>query len=82
MNAAKHAAHEPVELRLNYGDRNVSLVVESDLTDADENQGVKYGGLDGGYGLAGMRERLLLIDGSLSAGACQGHSIVTARVPE
>ena len=82
MNAAKHAAHQPVELRLHYGDRNVTLVVENEQTVAREDEGIAHGGVDGGYGLAGMRERLLLIDGSLSASACRGHWIVTARVPE
>jgi glucose-6-phosphate-specific signal transduction histidine kinase len=37
---------------------------------------------NGGYGLAGMRERLLLINGSLSAGPDHGNWVVTAQVPQ
>ena len=38
--------------------------------------------VDGGYGLAGMRERLLLINGFLSAGPDHGNWVVTAQVPQ
>ncbi len=38
--------------------------------------------VNGRYGLAGMRERLLLLDGTLSAGR-RGHTwVVEARVPQ
>ncbi len=36
---------------------------------------------DGGYGLMGMRERLLLLGGTLTAGPRDGQWIVTAQVP-
>lgn len=37
--------------------------------------------VDGGYGLTGMRERLLLLGGTLDAGPAEGRWKVTARVP-
>ena len=36
---------------------------------------------DGGYGLMGLRERLLLLGGTLTAGPRDGQWIVTAQVP-
>jgi glucose-6-phosphate-specific signal transduction histidine kinase len=36
---------------------------------------------DGGYGLMGLRERLLLLGGTLTAGPRGGQWIVTAQVP-
>jgi hypothetical protein len=38
--------------------------------------------VNGGYRLAGIRERRLLIDGSLHAGPHDGHWVVTAQVPQ
>jgi hypothetical protein len=37
--------------------------------------------VDGGYGLTGMRERLLLVGGALDAGVRDGRWVVTAEVP-
>ncbi len=81
INTAKHAPRQPVEVRLDYEESQTALTVVSQLA--------AYTGSDplletanGGYGLAGMRERLLLIDGSLSAGPAQGNWIVTAQVPQ
>lgn len=34
-----------------------------------------------GYGIQGMRERILLLGGHLDAGPCSGGWQVTARVP-
>ncbi|MBY8878933.1 sensor histidine kinase [Actinacidiphila acidipaludis] len=65
VNAAKHAPRRPVTLRLVYGDDDVTLTVGNPL-----GSGVPDGfaTLDGGYGLTGMRERLLLLGGTLTAG--------------
>ena len=38
--------------------------------------------VNGRYGLAGMRERLLLLDGTLSAARDGGTWVVEARVPQ
>ena len=38
--------------------------------------------VNGGYGLVGMRERLLLINGTLTTGSDQRCWTVTAQVPQ
>ena len=38
--------------------------------------------MNGRYGLAGLRERLLLLDGTLSAGRDGRTWVVEARVPQ
>jgi hypothetical protein len=43
--------------------------------------GAAFSTVNGGYGLTGMRERLLLINGTLTAAAADGHWTVTAQVP-
>jgi len=43
--------------------------------------GTAFGTVNGGYGLTGMRERLLLIGGSLTAAPGYGRWTVTAQVP-
>lgn len=77
-NAAKHAARRPVRVALRYGDADVSLSVRNAL---GGGPGGGFATVDGGYGLTGMRERLLLLGGALSAGAEGGEWVVTARVP-
>ncbi len=65
VNTAKHAPHEPVRITLDYrlGPPRLSVVNPFSAA-ADGCAGLES--VNGGYGLAGMRERLLLIDGSLS----------------
>jgi signal transduction histidine kinase len=82
VNAAKHAAHQPVDVRLDFGAREVTLVIDNEQTVTDGATDVTVASVDGGYGLAGMRERLLLLDGTLTAGAHDGHWVVMARVPK
>ena len=83
-NAAKHAPAVPVTVTLDYGPEVTTLTVANPtplggtprtLPSNDAN------GLGGGYGLAGMRERLLLIGGTLTAGSAAGHWTVQAHVP-
>jgi signal transduction histidine kinase len=90
VNAAKHAAGQLVEVRLDYCDADVRLTVRNDLpagTDPGPGPGPGPGhaaGLstvDGGYGLTGMRERLRLLNGTLEAGRRDGQWIVTAGLP-
>ncbi|GIH14365.1 two-component sensor histidine kinase [Rugosimonospora africana] len=81
VNSAKHAPHQPVEIRLAYADRATSLVVSNRLDGAGTPQ-PGFGTVDGGYGLAGMRERLLLLDGTLSAGRTGTQWVVVAKVPQ
>jgi signal transduction histidine kinase len=81
VNTAKHAPHQPVHVALNYQDGRTTLTVANPLRAAAAG----YPALEtvnGGYGLAGMRERLLLINGSLSAGPDHGNWVVTAQIPQ
>ena len=82
VNAAKHAAGQPVAVRLDYGDANVRLTVRNDLPpDAGTRQLADVSTVNGGYGLTGMHERLRLLNGTLEAGRRDGHWIVTAELP-
>jgi signal transduction histidine kinase len=81
-NIRKHAHPERVEVRLEYTQDGVVLVVEDFAAVSDlpapaasvENSG-------GGYGLTGMRERAELLGGALTAGST-GHGFrVDLRVP-
>lgn len=82
VNTAKHAPRQPVEVRLDFGDDSTVLTV------ANGRLGVPAGEAmletaNGGYGLAGLRERLLLLGGSLLAGPDDGGRwVVTAQVPQ
>ena len=86
-NIAKHARPERVELCLAYEPGATRLTVEDftsqdrqDRTAADASRPMA-GGNDGGYGLAGMRERAELIGGTLSAGATPTGFRVELEVP-
>jgi signal transduction histidine kinase len=83
-NAAKHAPAQPAEVTLTYEDDHVTLTVDNPLGDADLQRAddrLRFATVNGGYGLTGMRERLLLLDGTLNAGVKDGHWVVSARVP-
>jgi signal transduction histidine kinase len=86
-NAHKHASGLPVILQLAYGQDRVSLTV-TDGNDELPSPSVEESapqaallGVSGGYGLAGMHERLRLIGGSLVAGPVLGGWTVHAEVP-
>jgi signal transduction histidine kinase len=82
VNAAKHAPHQPVGIRLDYAGAHTSLAVTNHLgEDALSGHGPGLATVNGGYGLAGMRERLLLVKGTLSAGQNGSDWIVMAKVP-
>jgi signal transduction histidine kinase len=82
VNAAKHAAGQPVAVRLDYGDADVRLTVRNDLPPgADTRQLANVSTVNGGYGLTGMHERLRLLNGTLEAGRRDGQWIVTAQLP-
>jgi signal transduction histidine kinase len=98
VNTAKHAPHQPVGIRLDYAAADTSLRVTNQLSMDDHAAVTRTTGsratgrpatgdtglatVNGRYGLAGMRERLLLLDGTLSAGRCGGTWVVEARVPQ
>jgi signal transduction histidine kinase len=82
VNAAKHAAGQPVAVRLDYGEADVRLSVRNDLApgaDPGPEEGVST--VNGGYGLTGMRERLRLLDGTLEAGRRGDQWVVIAELP-
>jgi signal transduction histidine kinase len=83
VNTAKHAPHQPVDIRLDYADAHTSLAVTNHLgADPSGEHGPELATVNGGYGLAGMRERLLLVKGTLSAGQDGGDWVVVAKVPQ
>jgi signal transduction histidine kinase len=82
VNSAKHAPHQPVEVRLDFGDSRTALTVTNQLCECDHDGDHTLETADGGYGLTGMRERLRLLDGSLDAGPENGSWIVSADVPQ
>lgn len=81
VNTAKHAPHQPVHVTLNYQEGCTTLTVANPLRVAAAAHPALET-VDGGYGLVGMRERLLLINGSLSAGPDHSNWVVTAQVPQ
>jgi signal transduction histidine kinase len=85
VNAAKHAAGQPVTIRLDYRDCELALAVRNDL--APDGTGAMDGlpvvrTANAGYGLTGMRERLRILGGTLEAGRDDGQWVVLARLPE
>jgi signal transduction histidine kinase len=85
VNTAKHAPRQPVDVGLRYGEDGVQMIISNPLphgsSPADPGPGTAFGTVNGGYGLTGMRERLLLIGGSLTAASGDGRWTVTAQVP-
>ena len=88
VNTAKHAAGQPVAVRLGYGDAGVRLSVVNHV-DAAGGPGENSTAPEvtgptgaGGYGLKGMRERLRLLNGTLLAGPREDDEwAVTAELP-
>ncbi len=86
-NAAKHARGAPLVIRLDYGPNETVLTISNSVLSntvlgPDPTQPFPgTPGVDGGYGLVGMRERLLLLGGSLTAGPTDEGWTVRARVP-
>jgi signal transduction histidine kinase len=84
VNTAKHAPQQPVSVGLRYGEDGVQMTVSNPLPAAgqdDPDPAAAFGTVNAGYGLPGMRERLLLISGSLTAAADGTRWTVTAQVP-
>lgn len=80
VNAIKHAPDAPVCVSLSYRDDCVALTVVNPLPD-DTRGAAGLRTLDSGFGLTGMRERLLLLRGTLTAGPRDGRWVVTAELP-
>ncbi|MBR7837342.1 hypothetical protein KDL01_28950 [Actinospica durhamensis] len=83
VNAAKHGSGAPIALRLDYTADRVRLSVTNRMAHSGQKaQTSAMETADAGYGLAGMRERLLLIGGSLQAGPDEGGTwTVVAELP-
>jgi signal transduction histidine kinase len=80
VNAARHAPGQCVAVRLDYGEHEVRLAVVNGLA-GDRTGPAGPGTITGGYGLTGMRERLRLLNGTLSAGPGDRQWTVTAELP-
>jgi signal transduction histidine kinase len=67
-NVRRHATPERVDVRLDYGDDAVALVIEDHgRVPALASSGGAFGSSGAGYGLTGMRERAELLGGTLDA---------------
>jgi signal transduction histidine kinase len=73
-NAARHAAGEPVSLRVTAAGGGLGIDVANRVREPGPDAG-------GGRGLAGMRERVALLGGRLTAGAADGTWRVAAWLP-
>jgi signal transduction histidine kinase len=83
VNTAKHAPHQPIQIRLDYAEASTSLEVTNHLAEnGHRGDAAGLATVNGRYGLTGLRERLLLLDGTLSAGRAGGDWVVVAEVPQ
>jgi signal transduction histidine kinase len=83
VNTAKHAPRQPVQISLDYAEGSTSLKVVNHLAEnRHDGDGAGLATVNGRYGLTGLRERLLLLDGTLSAGRTGGDWVVMAEVPQ
>jgi signal transduction histidine kinase len=84
-NASKHAPGGSIRICLNYVHMQTTLTIANTPARRDPHKSAAAApssGVSGGYGLAGMRERLLLIGGTLTAGPLGDGWIVQAKVPQ
>jgi signal transduction histidine kinase len=79
VNAVKHAPGADIDVTLAYREDAVRLTVANPL--AGPGAPGAFQTADAGYGLTGMRERLLLLRGTLEAGPKDGQWVVTADLP-
>ncbi len=82
VNTAKHAPGQPVKIQLEYAEADIKLTIRNHLQGnrGDGRQSL-LATVNGGYGLTGVRERLLLLHGALSVGAQDDDWVVVAKVP-
>jgi signal transduction histidine kinase len=83
VNTAKHAPHQPVRISLDFAEARTSLKVANHLAEngcRDDESGLAT--VNGRYGLTGLRERLLLLNGTLRAGRTGRDWVVVAEVPQ
>jgi signal transduction histidine kinase len=77
-NASKHAPGSPVAVTITFTPGAVSLQVGNDRGRSEVSP---LAGTGGGYGLQGMRERVLLLGGTLEAGPTDDGWLVDATLP-
>lgn len=78
-NASRHAPGEPLRMTVDYSAPGVRLTVENDVPPNNPGAPVRRPG----YGLAGMRERLTHVGGTLvAARGDDGRWVLVADVPE
>ncbi|MFC0039207.1 sensor histidine kinase [Actinomadura rayongensis] len=75
-NALKHAGPVPVRFRLELRGDRLELAVGNPLADAGHRPGAS-----GGRGLAGIRERVTVLRGTLTAGPADGRFEVAVSLP-
>ncbi|MCU1492774.1 MAG: hypothetical protein JWO62_538 [Acidimicrobiaceae bacterium] len=80
-NATKHARGSPLSVRLDYASNQTSLTVTNAERPKSDGPATADTTLDVGYGLVGMRERLLLLGGTLTAGPSEQGWTLRAEVP-
>lgn len=79
-NAARHAPGAPVTLAVSFSPDEVVLDVHNDEPPA-RWVAMPFAPSGGGYGLVGMRERVLLLGGCCQAGPKDGGWLVHVRIP-
>ncbi len=75
-NVAKHARADSVRVSVIRGEGRIAIEV------ADDGRGFDTDGASDGFGLAGMRERVLLAGGSLSIESGESGTTLSATLPE
>ena len=81
-NVAQHAHANAAKLRLNYGENDITVVIEDDGVGFETEPTMATATDNGHFGLAGMRERAESIGGSLTVLSQPGRgSVVTATLP-
>ena len=82
-NAARHAPGTAVTMNLDYTPGQVTMTISNPARSPGPGAAADRGedGSGSGYGLTGMRERLQLTGGTLTAGRDGGQWIVQAQVP-
>ncbi|HUY29592.1 MAG TPA: histidine kinase [Acidimicrobiales bacterium] len=78
-NVVKHAPGAPAEVSLAFGDDRVTLAVTNSCE--GERTGSALASSGSGYGLQGIRERVLLVGGRVDAGPTERGWRVEAEVP-
>jgi signal transduction histidine kinase len=81
-NAAKHAPSAPAQVSVSVGDTELNLAVVNDLPGPGGEPALASSSITTGHGIAGMAQRVALLDGVFSAGPAEaGRWLVRARLP-